>query len=746
MSKQRPWNLELFRAFDENFSEDHLLINAPIRNFLEDEYVFFLSGAKGLGKTLFLRYKSLLYHRRFGHSVRFNVSQTELTENLRLPAQYLSYKDLEQFRTAQQWSELWELSFYIVAFRLFGLPIPKVLEKFLLLEENTDVSIILSCLLNHRNRVREYRNALLELQGRRNEIQSGVILFIDDVDQALQELLSNFPKETLRDNQQATEVWVNAQMGLVKAVYTISRLNAHIKIYGTIRREAWEAYEDQMAFNYRRYIAVLDYTKEEVQEIFIKNIHLKDPQTLLKPDASLPIERFVGFSEIPHRFAKMPNDEPKREKVLDFIYRHTYGRPREIVLMGQQIDALTNSSHYIEATEEQRFLQFRQLVNRIGGEIFRQYQEEIIPYFDEAEMSELIRRIGRNIIFREQFPTLGETLLRRYLNYGLLGYVQTGNLHGGLFQRFLPPATYNYHRPQQLPNTDYLLVHSTLDSLMLEHHALGTFYDENNIIGNGYPFTPPVQTPQHPTEYYLPKGVSGGRWKEGNDNGGHPNYGLEKIYQTFFKFHETPLHLVEHFNKEFRNAQQLLALIGRICCCHLLYRRLHQERYEDQKKIYITDLTRYQIIRQYQARLNGPEEENTQRRFIDRLFGRFITLGAFLILDLHLEWIHDLLTKGQFDFTRHPKQRNNALTYLSRAFYIKELSQNEPRNPNQPEHLRHKDEIFGYLSPFEQDQLRQFAHNAIEETLHLEWLNEESRQWLNQNTLKQIWKPPGRQR
>ncbi|MCS7035131.1 MAG: hypothetical protein RMJ33_10000 [Saprospiraceae bacterium] len=744
MSKQKPWNLELFRAFDDNFSEDHLLINAPIRNFLEDEYIFFLSGAKGLGKTLFLRYKSLLYHRRFGHSVKFNVSQTELTENLRLPAQYLSYKDLDRFRTVQQWSELWELSFYTVVFRLFGLTLPKPIERILPLDSNTDVSIAISCLLNHRNRVREYRDALLEFQGRRNEVQSAVILFIDDVDQALHELLSNFPKEPSQDYQPVTDVWVNAQMGLVKAVYTLSRLNAHIKIYGTIRREAWEAFQDPMALNYRRYIAVLEYTKEEVQEIFIKNIYLTPPQKMPKLNASNPVERFIGFTEIPHRFAKMPNGEPRREKVLDFIYRHTYGRPREIVLMGQKIEDLVSATHYKEATEEQRFLLLRQVVNKIGGEIFAQYREEIIPYFDEAELNDLIRRIGRNVIFREHFNSLGETLLRRYLNFGLLGYVHQGDLQGGLVQRFLPPATYNCHRLRPLPNTEYLLVHSTLDSLMLEHHALGTFYDERNIIGDRYPFVPVEQAPQYILEYYLPKGVSGNRWGAGSENGGHPEYGLEEVYCTFFNFHEKPHQFVERFHSEFRKAHELLTLLGRLCSCHLLYRRLHRTEYREQKERCIKEISRYQVVRPYQARFNGLNEEITLTRFLDRLIGRFVTLGALLVLDLHLEWIHDLLTQGQFEFTPHDKHRANALTYLSRAFYIKGLSQNEPRCPDRPEHLRTKEEIFSHLSPFEQDELRRFAKDVVEETLHLNWLDKAAAEWLDQNVLKRVWTPPGR--
>lgn len=49
MNKSFPWNLDAFRHFDGTQTEDYLLVNKPIKEFLERDDKFFLIGAKGLG-------------------------------------------------------------------------------------------------------------------------------------------------------------------------------------------------------------------------------------------------------------------------------------------------------------------------------------------------------------------------------------------------------------------------------------------------------------------------------------------------------------------------------------------------------------------------------------------------------------------------------------------------------------------------------------------------------------------------
>lgn len=739
--KSRPWNLELFRGFDENFSEDQLLINNPIREFLDSEDKFILVGAKGLGKTLFLRYKSYLYHQEYGESIQFNESQTELTENLNIHADTFSKEELLRFRDESLWILIWELALWTMLFRVIKAPINPNLDK--LIESSEDISSILTHLLNHRQRIDQYRAYVTEFQGRKRLIKSGVALFIDDVDQTLQALLASpHASDTYQHGRQnpSVEVWVYAQMGLVNAIYNLNRQNAHIKIYATIRREAFEAYESEIKINLRKHISRLEYNKSEIWQIFQKNIEMTEPSQIFKPDGNTPVERFVGYNTLPHRFANDPSGRRREEDVLKFIYRHTYGRPREIVFMGQEINELVSSHTYREAGETERHELLRVVVNRVSNELFQQYKKEVIPYWDDVKMTQFVEALRSNVIPREDFRLYDAELLQQYYNLGLLGYVRPTNHAGELKQVFETPATYNYRNMQALPNTDFLLVHSTMDQSLVRQHTYGNFYNPYNIIGDGYDFYPRIDNPIRPPEFYLPRDISGNRMRAPNETAGHV-FPLEEMYHNFFTF-DNAVSRFERFQMHMTSADQVLGLLGRICYCHLLEKQFQTGYYAAKEADSRAELARHNYVRPYNAEIPDAFSDPAFNRFLDKLYGRYITLGAYLVLDLRVEWMHTLLTRGQFDFGKTIVNKDTAFTYLSRSFFIRELKKEEPRDPDNPTHRQLKQHIFNYLSDFEQETLRNFVRNASDEVHYLSWLEApEHKHWLCERVLNPMWRP-----
>jgi len=741
MSKHKPWNLEIYRGFDSDFKEDQLLLNQPIREFLDSEDKFFLVGAKGLGKTLFLRYKSNLYHNRYGSSFQFNVSQTELTENLNIHAFAFSKEDLLRFRDEKIWRLIWELALWIMVFRLKDAPINPRLDK--MIHSSKELSNILSHLLNHRNKIDQYHAFVGEFQEQKSKIQSAVALFIDDVDQALHALL-NAPHHTdtyFEDEQSpSVEVWVNAQMGLVGAVYNLSRQNAHIKIYATIRKEAFEAYQGQMRINYRQHICTLQYTKGEIKEIFEKNIQLIEPADLQDRFANAPIGRFLGFDEFPHRFAVGPDDKRRVEEAFNFIYRHTYGRPREIVLIGYELNVLVSTLMYRGLNEETRYSEVRVLVNRVSNELLQQYKQEVIPYWDEVRLQHFISSVRSNVIAKEDFRLFDQDLLRQYYNLGLIGYARPANHSGLLRQVFNPPATYNYRRYQPLPATDYLLIHSTMDNLLLEQHTYGGFHNPYNIIGDGYDFYPRMDNSIHQLEYYLPQDILGNRMNAPSESSGH-DFPMEEMYRNFFAF-EKAVRRHERFQMHWKIAELVMGLLGRICYCNRLEKQFKTGYYAAKKAQYLTELDQHHYARQYNAEMADTSSEPAFDRFLDKLIGRYITLGCYLVLDLRIEWIHALLTRGRFDFTPNEASKDTALSYLSRGFFIRDLKRDEPRNPVKPEQRQCKQRIFTHLSTCEQDSLRAFIRNASDEVSFLGWIEDPAHEkWLHEEVLARMWHP-----
>ena len=224
-----PWNLDAYRAFKKGVTEDELLINRPIKDFLEQENKFFLIGSKGLGKTIFLRYKSYLLHEEYGDSIQFNESNKELTENLNIHPSTFSKEELLKFNSLDRWILLWELSLWTMTFRLFKLPINPKLEK--LLERSDDLGSILTRLLNHRNKIDAYREFVMEFQENRRKIQSGVVIFIDDTDQTFHNsLVVPHRSDAEGKDNLSVSVWINVQIGLMNAIYNLNKQNGHIKI------------------------------------------------------------------------------------------------------------------------------------------------------------------------------------------------------------------------------------------------------------------------------------------------------------------------------------------------------------------------------------------------------------------------------------------------------------------------------------------------------------------------------------
>jgi len=740
MKQPAPWNLEAYRYYYSENADEHLLLNKPIREFLENDDKFYLIGSKGLGKTLFLRYKSYLYHEKYGESIKFNVSQTELTENLNIHPDTFTKEELFQFKEEELWCLIWELALWILVFRIIKAPIPANLER---LTDNADqLSTILTRLLNNRSKIEEYNKFVSDFQEQKSKIQSGIAIFIDDVDQNLRAFLKNphYTDDYYEGKlSPSVEIWVNAQMGLIGAIYHINRQNAHIKIFATVRREAFEAYTGDMKINYRQHASILHYEKDELRIIFEKNIQLIKRAELIDPATQSLVGKFLGFDQMPHRFAVDIEGKRRNEDAFDFIYRHSFGRPREIILIGSELHTLVSSHAYRKMSEEDRIAKIRILVNKQSHELLLQYKQEIIPYLDEQEMLQFIEQVRGNVITKEERLRLNLPTLQRYFNLGLIGYTRSKNHVGMMRQEFKTPATYNYRAYQSLPETDYLLIHSALDTTLLEKHSFGHFYNEFNIIGDGYDFYPIVESPIYRIEYYLPRDISGNRMKSGNESAGHA-FPLEQIYTEFFQFDDHPTRYEQLMTHQ-KAAGQVLVLLGRICFCYILEKKFKTGYYQHKQEFYRKELSRYNFVRRYNAELPDARPDIALNRFLDKIIGRFIALGAYLVLDMRIEWIHGLLLSGKFKFEREEKNQS-AFTYINRSFFIRELRREEPRNPNSPADRQLKQRIFNYLSKHEQEGIRTFVCDASDEVNYIDWLEQPAhKEWLETHVLSSLWRP-----
>ena len=79
--------------------------------------------------------------------------------------------------------------------------------------------------------------------------------------------------------------------------------------------------------------SIIHYDRDALVAIFRRNIELERARDLASPGAKDPFERFFGAAtrNMRHHFTGIV------EPVEEFLWRHTLGRPRDLMLIGERL-------------------------------------------------------------------------------------------------------------------------------------------------------------------------------------------------------------------------------------------------------------------------------------------------------------------------------------------------------------------------------------------------------------------------
>ncbi|MBK8921873.1 MAG: hypothetical protein IPM81_10215 [Saprospirales bacterium] len=747
--KPSPWPLDGIKAFSGSESQSQIIKTGLIETYLSvgnHDDKFYLIGSKGLGKTTLLSYKSWLYHEQFGNAYKSNTSTDELTENLEINAKTFSKEDLFSFRSVTDWKTLWKLTLWILSFKIYGLEINPQLDE--MIQKSSRLSTIFSKLLANRKKIAAFPQYINEFIENAKKIKSGVAIFIDDVDQAFEQCFLSNEHYSLDDEEAnawpAVSIWVNGQNALIAAIYAIRRQNHHIKIFATIRTEAYRCMEEQMAPNYEDHAIFLEYDKADIRDIFIKNIQLIPDEQLAYRTGQTSIEQFLGFDdEMNHRFAVDYSNEPRKESAFDFIFRHTYGRPREIVHMGKQLHGLVTQPSYHKLSRGEKIEKVRTMATQFADKLFADYRKQIIPNFDyDGKFMQFIKAVPGNVIPTEELGRLDTQTTRLYYSLGLLGRVEEYPF-GKKIQRFLPAAEYNYTNLLDIPNSEFYIIHPTIDQVLLKYHTYGDFYYKYCIIGNGYPFHSPQGDMPKQRAHYIPKELSGHDGKVPADGNA---CSIREYYNHFFGDERIPKFYGTYVN-EINLAKRVLTKLARICYFHRLNKSFAGAQYAGKIRAFTQELEDFSITRPYYNIMNEEDIDASQSKFLDKLFGRTIALGAILFLDLRFASIKKLLLTGPIDL-KCEDDPDTVYQFFRRSFFIPNLSKKDQSLSNDsklPEHRKAKQSIFDTLSAFEQDtliELRKIVIQEVEMTSDTDLFIEPAHaEWVIQNVMNKIWNP-----
>ncbi|MBL8814176.1 MAG: protein kinase [Planctomycetaceae bacterium] len=446
------------------------------RNPLVDEFLtrrnkHFLSGTKGLGKTLLLSYKRHLLSQSGGVdggesslcfvpqgrpyldfmselkslSVRYESSLADLTTTKRFWNLAIRISAISNHPGCITPEEEDELEAFPVRFRrwLMGSRI----EPTVVFKELTNLTV------SQANSLLDDTETFLDQMLRR--IHSATYFFIDKVDQAVRQL--------------GREAWITVQAGLIEAAWEIMSANSHVKVYASIRHEAFANYESDVKTNLLGATTILRYSDDELES-------LMDRLTSCY-ESSSGFRDFLGMNVVQQERRSAPEDS------FAFLRRHTFGRPRDLVVIASEL------SGQRESLSEPRYCEIvRQTSsNRLVANLFDEMRVFLDCLGDSDTRIRFLSTLPANVLSRDEaiavsasFNGISQEMISDdgdqvaeifhpfqdlYLA-GLLAVVVTQQDSERIVQKFRGPDDLVGRTGSDLPNSPWYFLHPALSSFV----------------------------------------------------------------------------------------------------------------------------------------------------------------------------------------------------------------------------------------------------------------------------------------
>lgn len=445
--------------------------------FVEGNDQFFISANKGVGKTLLLKCKRS--HLMAEHARTRGRSEIMFIPEGRpyldfmgggLPSMKKSLVDfLSELRNCQR---LWSFALRMAVLAHFPQQLALVDRERLqeaagiafeqlVPHRATATTVFRGCLalsVSDINRVLDRMDTTVEHAFR--QLHSSACTFIDRVDQGL----AGLPRDP----------WIHIQAGLVEAAWDVMSSNNHVKVFTTIREEAYASYSSESKNNLFTATLPLRYGASELREMI---------DSLSRLYESAPsLGHFVGMHTV--------GDEAGQgqEDVFQHMLRHTLGRPRDLIMICAEVS---------RGRTELDAARFREIVREASGRnivnnVFHEMAVFLRCLVDAKSRSRLFGLIPGNVLsrreleticcefnglgpeaaagFRELQATLEHPFCELY-NCGLIGTVQEDPAGRDTRQQFKQPHDIVDCLEGCLPQADYYLIHPALESLIERQRA-----------------------------------------------------------------------------------------------------------------------------------------------------------------------------------------------------------------------------------------------------------------------------------
>lgn len=499
-AEDKKWETDAGNISDYEKFDRFVYRNGNVDAFLNDNGKFFIIAAKGMGKTLLLSYKRYLLEEKYSSSEKSSSiifipthhPYVSFIESIKTTLSSEHISKLEDWEYCKRiWVVVIELSILsyvkidVDAF-LSNLP-PRAMRqtKVLrdILKDPHSVEYVFNEMINFSESaltqfIQDISNCVNSEFCR---INKGVIMFFDRIDNAL---------ETAHDS-----IWQPIQAGLLEAAWNVMRSNRHIKIYLSIRQEAYAAHRSRNTNAISATVVKIEYSREELKRLLN---HL-----VLYYEKEETLEKFMGFESFPNTVVFQD------EKVFDFMFRYSIGRPRDFV---QFCDELSKTRDALDDGIDEKRLTLKEKVRKISSDMI------VYSLFEELRM--LLRCLNTQVRFDEFLACLENNVLTYHemksicskfngdscikdckncsqdhhpfcdlYNMGLLGIVR--NNQDRKLQHFKTPYQNMIHGLRS--DIDYFLIHPALREYINQIHMSTDIEARYNLflgilIGEGLPW------------------------------------------------------------------------------------------------------------------------------------------------------------------------------------------------------------------------------------------------------------------